>query len=62
MRLLLTLSLAIGLAALSYPSFPGSSFFDARMDPAIFVSLFLAICWLLLFAWDYSSSGVEDFG
>jgi hypothetical protein len=50
MRLLLTLSLAIGLAALSYPSFLGSSFFDVRMDPAIFVSLFLAICWLLLFA------------
>ena len=50
MRLLLALSLAIALAALFYPSFLGSSFFDAGMDPAIYVSLFLAICWLVLFA------------
>ena len=50
MRLLLALSLAIALAALFYPFFLGSSFFDNGMDPAIHVSLFLAICWLVLFA------------
>jgi hypothetical protein len=44
------LSLAIAFAALFYPSFLASSFFDAGMDPAIYVSLFLAICWLVLFA------------
>jgi len=50
MRLLLAPSLAIALAALFYPFFLGSSFFDTGMDPAIHVSLFLAICWLVLFA------------
>ena len=50
MRLLLASSLAIAIAALLYPSFLGSSFFDAGMDPAIYVSLFLASCWLVLFA------------
>ena len=50
MRLLRTLSLAIALAALFYPFLLGSSFFDARTDPAIYVSLFLSICWLALFA------------
>ena len=49
-RLLLTLSLAIALAALSYPSFLGSAFFDAGMDQAIYVSLFLALCWLVVVA------------
>jgi hypothetical protein len=50
MRLLLALSLAIAFAALLYPSFLGSSFFDAGMDPSIYVSLLLASCWLVLFA------------
>jgi hypothetical protein len=50
MRLLLALSLAIAIAALLYPSFLGSSFFNAGMDSAIYVSLFLASCWLVLFA------------
>ncbi len=50
MRLLLTLSLATALATLFYPSFLGSSFFNAGMDSAIYVSLFLASCWLVLFA------------
>ena len=50
MRLLLASSLAIAFAALFYPSFLGSSFFDAGMDPATYVSLFLGICWLVLFA------------
>ncbi len=50
MRLLRILSLAIALAALFYPFFLGSSFFNAGMDPAIYVSLFLAIGWLALFA------------
>jgi hypothetical protein len=50
MRLLLSLSLAIALAALFCPFFLGFSFFGAGTDPAIYVSLFLAICWLALFA------------
>jgi hypothetical protein len=50
MRRLRALSLAIALAALFYPSFRGSSFFDTRTDPAIYVSLFLAVCWLAFFA------------
>ena len=50
MRLLVASSLAIAIAALLYPSFLGSSFFDAGMDPAIYVSLFLASGWLVLFA------------
>ena len=49
MRLLITLSLAIGLGGFSYPFFLGSLFFDTRMDPAIYVSLFLAVCWLAVF-------------
>ena len=50
LRLLFVLSLAIAFAALFYPSFLGSSFFDTAMDPAIYVSVFLAVCWLALFA------------
>jgi hypothetical protein len=50
MRLLLAFSLAIALTALFCPFFLGFSFFGARMDPAIYVNLFLAICWLALFA------------
>jgi hypothetical protein len=36
-------SMAIALAAPLYPSFPGSSFFEAGMDPAIYMSLFPAM-------------------
>jgi hypothetical protein len=50
MRLLLALSLAIAFAALFYPFFLGSSFFDSSMDSATHVSLFLALCWLVVFA------------
>jgi hypothetical protein len=50
MRLLLALSLAIAIAALFYPFFLGSSFFDSSMDSATHVSLFLALCWLVVFA------------
>ena len=39
MRLLLAPSLAIALAALFYPFFLGSSFFDTGMDPATHVSI-----------------------
>ncbi len=49
MRLLLTLSLAIAVAALLYPSFQSRMFFHTEIDPATHVSLFLAICWLVLF-------------
>jgi hypothetical protein len=50
MRLVLALSLAVAFAALFAPSFLSSSFFDNGMDPAFYVSLFLASCWLVLFA------------
>ena len=50
MRLLLALSLAIAVAALFYPFFLGSLFFDSEMDSATQVSLFLALCWLVVFA------------
>jgi hypothetical protein len=50
MKLLLVLSLAIAFAALFCPFFLRFSFFGAGMDPAVYVSLFLAICWLVLFA------------
>jgi hypothetical protein len=50
MRLLFVLSIAVAFAAVLYPSFLGSSFIEAGIDPAIYVSLFLAICWLALFA------------
>jgi hypothetical protein len=48
-RLFFVLSIAVAFAALLYPSFLGSSFLEAGVDPAIYVSLFLAICWLGLF-------------
>ena len=50
MRLLLTLSFAIAFAALFYPFFLGPFFFDSEMDSATHVSLFLALCWLVVFA------------
>jgi hypothetical protein len=50
MRLLLALSLAVAFTALFYPSFFGSPFFDSDIGASIYVSLFLAICWLVLFA------------